>query len=154
MPGIYLSDDANCSKPLLTVEKLVQSLLPQRIVFSKSFTTRKGYRFNVTQESDVNLFFIPDIMNKLQENQLTPDLCKDTQKDRVLFITDVNLDTFYKNESALKNLICEANNINILKVNKFVVNHSRRRYIKIFLDSKELQTRLLIKANIKLDQVL
>ena len=139
MPGIYLFDDANCSKPLLTVEKLVQSLLPQRIVFSKSFTTRNGYRFNVTQESDVNLFFIPEIMNKLQENQLTPDLCKDTQKDRVLFIADVNLDTFYKNESALKNLICEANNINILKVNKFVVNnHSRRRYIKIFLDSKEL----------------
>ena len=155
MPGIYLADDANCSRPLLDIEKLVQSFLPQRIVFSKSFTTGKGYRFDVTQESDVNLFFTPDVLGKLHENQLTPDLCKDTQKDRVLFIADVNLDTFYKNESAIKDLICEANNISILKVNKFVVNNrSRRRYIKISLDSKDLQTRLLTQANLKLDQVL
>ena len=40
-------------------------------------------------------------------------------------------------------------------MNKFTVNnYSRRRYIKIFLDSNELQTRLLNKGNIKLDQVL
>ena len=155
MPGIYLSNDANCSKSLLTVENLVQSLLPRRIVITRSSITRKGYRFDVTQESDVNLFFSPEVLDKLREVRLTPDLCKETQKDRVIFIADVNLDTFYKNESALKDLICEANNISLLKVNKFVVNnHSRRRYIKIFLDSKEQQTRLLNKASIKLDQVL
>ena len=96
MPGIYLSNDANTSKSLLDIEKLVQSLLPQRIVINKSFTTSKGYRLDVTQESDVNLFFIPEVLVKLQENQLTPDLCKETQKERVLFIVDVNLDTFYK----------------------------------------------------------
>ena len=155
MPGIYLSNDANCSKSLLTVEKLVKSLLPRRIVFTRSLITRKGYRFDFTQESDVNLFFSPEVLDKLQEVQLTPDFCNETQKDRVIFIADVNLDTFYKSESALKDLICEANNISILKVNKFTVNnYSRRRYIKIFLDSNELQTRLLNKGNIKLDQVL
>ena len=57
MPGIYLSNDANCSKSLLTVEKLAQSLLPRCIVFTRSLITRKGYRFDFTQESDVNLFF-------------------------------------------------------------------------------------------------
>ena len=95
------------------------------------------------------------VKNKLYEKQLTPNLCKETQKDRVLFISNIRLESFYKNETALKNLISEANNINILKINKFEVNnYHRRKYIKIFLDSKEMQKSILSKANIKLDQVI
>ena len=151
---MYVISDDNNNTQLIAIEAIINSILPTPVTPTKSFTTRSGYRFDYPNETDVNHFFNIDVLAKLHEQHLTPNLCHETQKHRLVFIPNVQRESYYQSHSILQSLLNEVNNINIIKVETFLSKKdSSRKYIKIFLDSHEAQTNLIRRERITLDQV-
>merc|ERR1712121_59797 len=152
MSGIYLSYNGNNSLNLLAVESQLNSILPSTVTRTKSFITQSGFRLDYPNESDVNHFFSAEVLTKLQELHLTPELCHDTQKRRLVFIPHIQCDSFYKSNPTLLNELNQANNLNIIKLDTFTAkNNISKRFIKIFLNSHEAQSNLIRKGRIVLD---
>ena len=154
MSGIYLSNGGNNSLNLIAVESLLNSILPPTVRPNKSFTTQSGFRLNYPNEADVNHFFSAEVLTKLQELHLIPDLCHETQKHRLVIIPHIERESFYKGNPTLLNQLSQLNDLNIIKVDTFSSrNNPSRRFIKIFLTSHKAQSNLIKKGRIILDQV-
>ena len=154
MSGIYLSYNGNNRPNLLTVEQHLNSILPSTVSSKKSYITQSGFRLDYPNEKDVNHFFSAEVLTKLQELHLTPELCHETQKRRLVFIPNIQRESFYKGNPTLLNELSQVNKLNIIKVDTFTAkNNTTRRFIKIFLNSQEAQTNLIRKGRIVLDQV-
>ena len=150
MSGVYFADN----RQLVTVDLLLKAILPtNQSPCTHSYTTRQGMIFEYPREEDVNIFFQLDILNKLKENGLTPDLSHKTQEDRLIIIPNVPEETYYKDSNTILRHINDINDTNILKVDRFIT-HNKIRYLKIFFDSKLAQTNWIEKGKIKVFQTL
>ena len=124
MTEIYLkenlSDQENSPKrTLTTIDRIVASLLPERIKFNHSKTLPSGFIYRFSTENDANTLFTRDNVANLATNSLSIDLTKKSQPTRVIFVPDISQETFDRNDQDIIENVMSRNLINVIKLDKF-----------------------------------
>ena len=153
MTEIYLkenlSDQENSPKrTLTTIDRIVASLLPERIKFNHSKTLPSGFIYRFSTENEANMLFTRDNVANLATNSLSIDLTKKSQPTRVIFVPDISQETFDRNDQDIIENVMSRNLINVIKLDKFE-SDSHRRYLKIYVDNQDACFKILSNGKIK-----
>ena len=112
--------------------------------------TKLGFMVTYPQDSDVNLFLKPENITKLLANNLSASLAHNTRDQRIIYIINSPQQTYDKIDAHLCVELEHQNDINILKLDKFISSETNKRYIKLILDSKESTDTLAKKGKVSL----
>ena len=156
MAEVYIRDDIlpkdyDGKSPRRTnneIQGIISGIIPRPPKSSKQ--TKLGYRVFYENDSDINHFFKPDILKKLKESQLTPQLSYSSQEQRELYIIDIPTEIYKKADSSILVEIEHSNNITILILEKFTSNKTDKKYLKLTLDSKVARDNIINNGSISI----
>ena len=98
---------------------------------------RLGFLIYYQNDTDVNFIYNPDIQTKLEEANLTARLSYETENYRDIFILQTTANIYDEADHKTILNLQHQNGLNILRLVKFQARISKKKYIKITLDSKE-----------------
>ena len=160
MSGIYLIDllaqkakNENTTiikRNLFEIDAIIRPLIPSDIQWKHAKQTEVGFIYKFRNDQDINPLFDLASLNILKQNNLKPDLTKEFQKDRVIFLHDICADNFELDPKIIAEDIMAQNNLNIIKLDKFTPKYNpRKRYLRMYLDSKQSCIRIANKGEVK-----
>ena len=141
-PGsVYLRDDLltndyngrGARRSTDDISSIITSIIP------RAHKSLKEHRLGVSvcydDDRDLNKFFVTNIKNKLQEQHLLPRLSYETESRRDIYILNPTYAIYNREVNTLIAELEYRNDIDIMKLDKFESNVTRKKYIKITLDS-------------------
>ena len=104
---------------------------------------RLGFLIFYQNDTDVNFIYNPDIQTKLEEANLTARLSYETENYRDIFILQTTANIYNEPDHKTILRLQHQKDLNILRLVKFRSEESKKKYIKITLDSKEARDEIV-----------
>ena len=111
---------------------------------------RLGVTVDYPNENAVNKFLDADIINKLKDHMLTPNLSFNTQLKREIYIPNIPTEIFNKADTLITLEIETAIKITLKKLEKFNPQKTKRNTIKLIIDSESSKDKIATKGSITL----
>lgn len=112
-----------------------------------------GFILKFQRDQDVNFIMQEDTDNLLQQNNITPDLSKNTRFYREILILDIPDSIYDEEEFQIKQDLEHQNNINIFHLIKYESRFSSRKFLKAIFYTRAAKENILYKGIIYLHRV-
>ena len=130
------------------IDTILTSIIPRPPTSIR--LTPLGFVTSYSLDEDANKLFKPETITKLKDAKLTAKLSYNTQLQREIYILNTPEDIYNKQEANLIIELEQQNDIYILHLEKFTSKTSRKRYIKITLETEIIKNRIASIGKLKL----
>ena len=127
---------------LSTVIRLVTSIVPPKSTPLAYKAIENGFLITFRNDKDINSFFVPDNLSKLEHHNLSPTLTPISKNNREVYIPGVSKYIYYLPKHKIITEIKQKTNIDSLFIS-FFTSSGGSRYLVITVDSKAARDKLI-----------
>ena len=123
--------------------------LPGNIKYERPIITSQGFIIHFVNKADVNLIFLEEVRNKLNDKNLSAELTKGLAKKREIFSPDPHDNIFNKSYAELLREVRQQTNNKVVHVKSFR-GSAGRKYIILTTDTNSSRDEILTNTHLKL----